>query len=369
MRSLMLVVMMMLSMVVMPLSAPDAEGSQSLDADPTRIEAVIEYVDVVSEAPLVLYVEGYYPADCDVPSNYEIEQWGNEVRLSIYQVALSDSACDEGYTPYHETLPRYLFADLTPGSYFLNVNGYALRAHVSDRSPVPEKTPTPVYPPEPRWVERDLCVGDLFEIEPRSPTEIYHSINVSLQDETRQQGEIVLNFMRGRVRVRRETSRLLAYRADDRFGLTFEALRPGDVSGSMSVLTESISPYGYRYMLLVEYLLHINDCHFPPPPTPEPWMRSYATIESVDVLVLESYPMQLHLHVTGTYAEGCVGELIIDQWRERNRVVVEMYQLTNPQIMCPAILRTFDMIIPLEGGFESGWYVIHVNDFVVEMDL
>ncbi|MBN1562751.1 MAG: hypothetical protein JXA10_02860 [Anaerolineae bacterium] len=367
MRTLSVVLLMVLLLVVgvVPLHA------ESPDTAPLRIDAVIEHAEVVSDAPLVIYVEGYFPSDCDMPANYEIEQWGNEVRVSIYQVALSETACARTRAPIHENLPEYLFADLTPDTYYLDISGYALRVRVRDLPPeTPVPTPVPLPPvPEPppvQWIERDLCVGDVFEIEPFSPTDIYHSINVKLQDVTRQQGEIMLNYMRGQVRLRRETSRLLTYRGLDRGNLMFAAIQPGEVTGNMQVLTESISPYGYQFMLLAEYRLHITDCDFPPPPD---WIRSYAVIESVDVIVLESYPMQLHVHVRGHYSQGCAGELIVDQWQVRNHVYVDMYQLVNPAIMCPAVLRFFDKVIPLEGSFESGRYWIHVNDFMVDVEL
>lgn len=92
--------------------------------------------------------------------------------------------------------------------------------------------------------------------------------------------------------------------------------------------------------------------------------KNYTVIEDVDVLILESYPMQLHLQVVGYQPDGCELPVIVEQRREGNEVFVEIYREQSAAMTCPAMIIPYEAKIPLEGGFESGTYTIHVNDFV-----
>ncbi len=105
-----------------------------------------------------------------------------------------------------------------------------------------------------------------------------------------------------------------------------------------------------------------------PIPTDDSW-RAYAVIERVDVIVFESYPMQVRLRVQGYHRTGCGGPTYIEQERVRRTVFVDIYRLVDPRMMCPAILEYFEETIVLRGGFESGTYSFHVNDYFLTLDL
>lgn len=92
-------------------------------------------------------------------------------------------------------------------------------------------------------------------------------------------------------------------------------------------------------------------------------------IESVEISVMESYPMQLALNVSGQWRDGCRTEVFIEQRREGNTVCVEIYRMHNPAMMCPTVLESHEARIMLDGGFESGHYTIRVNEHVTEIDL
>ena len=98
-------------------------------------------------------------------------------------------------------------------------------------------------------------------------------------------------------------------------------------------------------------------------------MRRPVVIDSVEVLVLESYPMQLQLNISGHQNDACNVPVQVEQRREGNTVYVEIYRLHNPAMMCPFALLQYHDTITLEGGFESGSYTIHVNDYVVNVTL
>jgi inhibitor of cysteine peptidase len=97
--------------------------------------------------------------------------------------------------------------------------------------------------------------------------------------------------------------------------------------------------------------------------------KSYTVIENVDVLILESFPMQLHLQVTGHQPDGCEVPVTIEQRREGNEVFVDVYREMSAAMACPAMVIPYEGKIALEGGFESGTYTIHVNDFVKEITI
>ena len=92
-------------------------------------------------------------------------------------------------------------------------------------------------------------------------------------------------------------------------------------------------------------------------------------ILSVDVTVMESFPMQLSLHVVGSQPDGCRVDVQVDQRREGNDVYVEIYRVIPPDMACPEMIMNYDAMIRLEGGFESGTYTIHVNNTTVEITI
>jgi inhibitor of cysteine peptidase len=97
--------------------------------------------------------------------------------------------------------------------------------------------------------------------------------------------------------------------------------------------------------------------------------QSFTNIESVDVLVMESFPMQVSLVVKGAQPDGCEFPVIVEQQREGNTVTVQIYRDMPLAVMCAAVLIPYEATIPLEGGFEPGSYTFSINDFVIEKTL
>lgn len=97
--------------------------------------------------------------------------------------------------------------------------------------------------------------------------------------------------------------------------------------------------------------------------------QSYTIIESVDVVVMESFPMQVALTVKGAQPDGCELPVTVEQRREGNTVTVEIYREMSIAMICAAVLVPYEDTIQLEGGFDSGSYTFHINDFVIERDL
>lgn len=107
----------------------------------------------------------------------------------------------------------------------------------------------------------------------------------------------------------------------------------------------------------------------PEPPSEEATIHSLTVIEHVDALLLESFPVQINLVVTGYQSDGCDYPVQVAQRREGNEVFVEIFRDLPLAVICPAVLREYNATIHLDGGFTPGTYTIHVNDQVIEVTI
>jgi hypothetical protein len=103
------------------------------------------------------------------------------------------------------------------------------------------------------------------------------------------------------------------------------------------------------------------------PPPSEPTMQIDHTIESVDALILESYPMQLQLHVIG-YHDGCDYPTQVEQSITGNTINVRIFREMPLAVACPAIAVPYDETIVIDGAFTGGAYTIIVNNITTQVD-
>jgi hypothetical protein len=99
----------------------------------------------------------------------------------------------------------------------------------------------------------------------------------------------------------------------------------------------------------------------PPITDPEPTFESMTIIETAEVIILESFPPQLVLNVTGYQPDGCDFPVIVRQSRAENSVRVEIFREMPLAVMCPMMLNPYQASIQLDGTFEPGIYTIDVN--------
>ena len=89
--------------------------------------------------------------------------------------------------------------------------------------------------------------------------------------------------------------------------------------------------------------------------------RGKVYIDSAQVLILESYPVQIMLSLQGNLPTPCnYLRVNVQPPDAENRVVVEVYSVTDPNMMCIQVLQSFDASIPL-GTFPTGHYTVWVN--------
>ena len=113
-------------------------------------------------------------------------------------------------------------------------------------------------------------------------------------------------------------------------------------------------------------------------PAPQPYLpqpgdagliRGAAFIESSNLLILESYPVQIVLALTGSLPTPC-NELRVatNPPDSRNQIQVEVYSVIEPDQMCAEVLEPFELNVGL-GSFPSGHYSVWVNgEMVGEFD-
>jgi hypothetical protein len=87
-----------------------------------------------------------------------------------------------------------------------------------------------------------------------------------------------------------------------------------------------------------------------------------ATVESVEVQILESFPVQINIRVTGALPNDCTAIDDIVAEREGNTFTVAVTTLQEPAAECSAGEVPFEEIVPLDvNGLDAGSYAVSVN--------
>lgn len=98
----------------------------------------------------------------------------------------------------------------------------------------------------------------------------------------------------------------------------------------------------------------------------------FATVEEIDIMILESFPVQVHLIASGYLPDPCTKIYQITQKREDYHFSVTITTYRSPGA-CIQIITPFEEIIPLEVyGLPAGTYTVEVNGvqgtFSLEID-
>lgn len=97
-------------------------------------------------------------------------------------------------------------------------------------------------------------------------------------------------------------------------------------------------------------------------PTPQ-GVKGPLYISSAELLIMESFPIQVRLHVTGDLPTPCHRfQAEVSQPDAENRIDVNIYSLSNPELMCAQVLQPFDesVSIPMSGR-PDGTYSVYLN--------
>jgi len=104
-----------------------------------------------------------------------------------------------------------------------------------------------------------------------------------------------------------------------------------------------------------------TDHEYAPKPGDDQMTRGNVFIEESGIVLLESYPVQVKLQLVGNLPTPC-HELraVVSLSEDGEGVEVELYSLSDPDLMCTQVLEPFSASIPL-GNYTEGSFTVWVN--------
>lgn len=102
-----------------------------------------------------------------------------------------------------------------------------------------------------------------------------------------------------------------------------------------------------------------------PGPTPDTYTDGFilreVPITAVEVLILESFPVQVRARVTGYFSDGCTTLHSVRQSRTGNDVTVTISSKRPKDAFCTQAIVPYESTISLGGQFPPGSYSVAVN--------
>jgi hypothetical protein len=105
-------------------------------------------------------------------------------------------------------------------------------------------------------------------------------------------------------------------------------------------------------------------------PTAGEAIRTPAQIDEVEILILESFPVQVNVIVRGNLPNGCatIGDIVQERSGQEFRVTITAVQPAD--VMCADVLVPFEETISLDVvGLKAGTYTVNVNGIVRSFEL
>jgi hypothetical protein len=97
--------------------------------------------------------------------------------------------------------------------------------------------------------------------------------------------------------------------------------------------------------------------------TEVPTVTSAAVVKSIEILLLESFPLQVHAILRGDLPDaGCTTISSVNQVREGNTFKLTLVTTTDPLAVCAQALTPFEEVVPLEvHGLPAGTYTVQAG--------
>jgi hypothetical protein len=97
--------------------------------------------------------------------------------------------------------------------------------------------------------------------------------------------------------------------------------------------------------------------------TPTAWDGyGLANVESIDILLLESFPVQVRVVARGNHPDGCTSIESVDQTRDERAFLVTIATFRPPDAICTQEIVPFEETIALDVlGLPAGAYSVDVN--------
>jgi hypothetical protein len=110
-----------------------------------------------------------------------------------------------------------------------------------------------------------------------------------------------------------------------------------------------------------------GDSEYAPAPGDEDLTRGvvHLDLESSEILVMESFPVQVNVILRGSLPDPCHELRVVPSEPDRdNNIELEVYSLADPSVACITVIEPFEATISL-GSFPQGTYTIEVNGEVL----
>jgi hypothetical protein len=83
--------------------------------------------------------------------------------------------------------------------------------------------------------------------------------------------------------------------------------------------------------------------------------RGEVQIEEMELMIMESYPVQISLHLKGNLPTPCHQlRAKVSEADKEGKVNIDVYSVTDPEQMCAQVLESFEENIPLGSYKEQG---------------
>jgi inhibitor of cysteine peptidase len=130
-----------------------------------------------------------------------------------------------------------------------------------------------------------------------------------------------------------------------------------------------------KIVLLLTVLLTIvlSACNLNSTPSGSQTIIGLALIESIEILILESFPVQVHVRVKGILGDSCTTLHQITQTRVENTFTITITTTRPANVVCADIITRFEERIALDVyGLPAGTYAVDVNSvrdtFTLDID-
>lgn len=111
--------------------------------------------------------------------------------------------------------------------------------------------------------------------------------------------------------------------------------------------------------------LPLPESPFAPQPGDAALQRGPVFLEATELLQLESYPIQINVHLQGELPSPCHQLRVqVSGPDAQNQIQLDVYSLADPNAVCVAMTQPFDEGISL-GSFPTGKYTVWVNRVMI----
>ncbi|MEW6716720.1 MAG: hypothetical protein AB1345_04345 [Chloroflexota bacterium] len=119
-------------------------------------------------------------------------------------------------------------------------------------------------------------------------------------------------------------------------------------------------PSAPSVVLIGEIPVPVNE--LTPAPGDEKLLRGNVFIDTADIILMESFPVQVRLDLTGSLPTPChILRMVVFEPDENNRIRVEMYSLVDAEKICIQVVAPFEAHVSL-GSFTEGDFTVWVNE-------